>query len=610
MRSTGRPDRPGFAWLVVMTGCITGTALAQDTQLLWGDLHLHTSYSSDAYSTANRSVTPDMAYRYARGIPIVQAQTGIKIQIARPLDFLAVTDHAINMGIDAFARRSDEFLATTEGGRALLEQRAQAEEWLGGRGGGRGRGANPNAAAIQRDTHSAEFKSRVWEDEVAAAEANYVPGEFTTFVAWEWTSLVDQPLKNLHRCIITDADGVSGNRFIPFSNADSTRPEDLFEFLGDASERTGIDFIAIPHNSNLSGGLMFDTVDSDGRPIDAAYARERAVWEELVEITQAKGTSEVHPELAPTDEFAEFEIRRKLLAGQPTPASAGDYVRNALLRGISFQDSIGANPYKYGFVGATDNHTGTTTFDEDNFLGKLASDITLASRAAQQRPIFPAWEMSASGITGVWATENTRESIFAALKRKEVYATTGTRIQVRVFGGFAFDEADARAADLAGIGYARGVPMGGDLTGARRGQAPRLLIHAAMDPLSGNLDRVQVIKGWVDDSGESHERIYEAAWSGDRRPGADGKLPPVGNTVDLGTGLYRNTIGAPQLATVWEDPDFDPAQTAFYYVRVLEIPTPRHSLFDAIALGIDPAETGAAATIQERAYSSPIWYTP
>ena len=602
------------------------TAAAQETDLLWGDLHLHTNYSSDAYSTANRSVTPDMAYRYARGIPIVQAQTGIKIQISRPLDFLAVTDHAINMGIDAFARRSDEFLSTTEGGRALLERRAQTEEWLGGRGGGRGgrgaaaggrggarggRGAaDPVQQAIQRDTHSDEFKSRVWEDEVAAAEANYVPGEFTTFVAWEWTSLVDQPLKNLHRCIITDADGISGNSFIPFSNADSTRPEDLYGFLRDTSERTGIDFIAIPHNSNISGGLMFDVVDSDGRPIDAAYARERAVWEELVEITQTKGTSEVHPELTPTDEFAEFEIRRKLLAGQATPADAGDYVRNALLRGIAFQDSIGANPYKYGFVGATDNHTGTTTVDENEFLGKLASDIALESRAGAQRPIFPAWEMSASGITGVWATENTREAIFAALKRKEVYATTGTRIRLRVFGGFAFGEADAGAADLAAVGYSRGVPMGSDLTSAPRGEAPRLLIHAAMDPLSGNLDRIQVIKGWVDAAGESHERIYEAAWSDGRRLDAGGRLPPVGNTVDVATGLYENTIGAAQLATVWEDPDFDPGQTAFYYVRVLEIPTPRHSLYDALALGIDPAETGQPLTLQERAYSSPIWYTP
>ena len=309
--------------------------------------------------------------------------------------------------------------------------------------------------------------------------------------------------------------------------------------------------------------------------------------------------------------FAEFEIRRKLLAGAATVPAAADYVRSALLRGIAFQDSIGANPYKFGIVGATDNHTGTTTVDETDFLGKLAVDATLEMRyQPQPRPIFPAWEMSASGITGVWATENTREAIFAALKRKEVYATTGTRIQLRVFGGFSFESDDADADDVAAVGYAGGVPMGGDLTNAPRGDAPKLLIQAAMDPLSGNLDRIQVIKGWVDEAGEAHERVYDAAWSGERRLAADGGLPPVGNTVDLATGRYTNTIGAPQLRVVWEDPDFDRGQPAFYYVRVLEIPTPRHSLYDAIALGIDVAETGQAATLQERAYSSPIWYTP
>jgi hypothetical protein len=381
--------------------------------------------------------------------------------------------------------------------------------------------------------------------------------------------------------------------------------------LRETSERTGVDFIAIPHNSNISGGLMFDIVDSEGRPIDAAYARERAVWEQLVEITQTKGTSETAPEIAPTDEFAEHEIRRKLLAGAATVPAAGDYVRSALLRGIAFQQSIGANPYRFGIVGATDNHTGTTTVDESDFLGKLAVDATLQARyQPQPRPIFPAWEMSASGITGVWAAENTREAIFAALKRKEVYATTGTRIRLRVFGGFGFDADDAGADDVAAVGYAEGVAMGGDLTNAPRNEAPKFLIQALMDPLSGNLDRVQVVKGWVDEAGESHERVYDAAWSGNRALAPDGGLPPVGNTVDLATASYTNTIGAAELHVLWEDPDFDRDQPAFYYVRVLEIPTPRHSLYDAVALGIDVAETGQAATIQERAYSSPIWYTP
>ena len=604
--------RTALAGAVFGTLAFTTAADAQDvgsqTQLLWGDLHLHTNYSTDAYSTGNKSVTPDLAYRYARGMPILHPTTGHKIKISRPLDFLAVTDHAINMGLDPLMDRRDELLTATEGGRTLLERAANNPNWRGVMGGFGPPG--PETAAIRRDTSTDQIRSTVWSEEVAAAEANYVPGEFTTFVAWEWTAMGEGG-RNLHRCVITDADGLSGNTFIPLSNADTQRPEELYAYLRETKDRTGVDFIAIPHNSNISGGLMFNTVDSDGRPIDASYARERAVWEELVEITQAKGTSEAHPELSPTDEFAEHEIRRKLLIGTPTPADAGDYVRNALLRGIAFQDSIGANPYKYGFVGATDNHTGTSTVDEDDFLGKLAVDALATYRhEVRPPPIFPAWEMSASGLTGVWATENTRESIFAALKRKEVYATTGTRIRLRVFGGFSFEAADVNAADIAAPGYARGVPMGSDLTNAPSGQAPQLLIHAVMDPLRGSLDRVQVIKGWIDDDGMSHERIYDVAWEGGRRIGPDGKLPPVENTVDLETAQYDNSTGAPQLRALWQDPEFNPDELAFYYVRVLEIPTPRHTLYDAIALGIDVAETEHAATLQERAYSSPIWYTP
>lgn len=595
----------GIGPLIAIFGC--NAALGQPTELLWGDLHLHTNYSTDAYSTGNKSVTPDMAYRYARGMPILHPTTQRKIRISQPLDFLAVTDHAIGMGLDPLMDRTDELLTSTAGGRELLELRDNAPAWRGVMG---GIPPGPRGEQIRADAYSDRVRSSVWSEEIAAAEANYVPGEFTTLVAWEWTAMGEGG-RNLHRCVITDADMTNGNSFIPLSNADTQRPEDLYAFLRETSERTGVDFIAIPHNSNISGGLMFDTVDSDGRPIDAAYARERAVWEELVEITQTKGTSEVHPELAPTDEFAEFEIRRKLLIGTPTPADAGSYVRNALLRGIAFQDSIGANPYKYGFVGATDNHTGTVTVDETDFLGKLAVDAVTADRYnPEPRPIFPAWEMSASGLTGVWAEENTREAIFAALKRKEVYATTGTRIALRVFGGFRFAAGDAEAGDIAQIGYARGVPMGSDLTNAPRGEAPKLLIHAVMDPMSGSLDRVQVIKGWVDAAGDSHERIYDVAWSGNRQIGADGKVPAIANTVDVATGLYDNSVGATQLRAVWEDPDFDDEQLAFYYVRVLEIPTPRHSLYDAIALGIDVAETEHAATLQERAYSSPIWYTP
>jgi len=444
---------------------------------------------------------------------------------------------------------------------------------------------------------------------VDAAERNNEPGKFTAFAGWEWSSAPDW--KNLHRVIFSPSDAATLKKFIPFSSYESQKPEDLWQWLEKTEKETGVEFIAIPHNSNLSGGLMFDMVDSAGRPITAEYARTRMRWEPVMEVTQTKGTSEVRPELSPTDEFAEFEIRRKLLIGTPTPASKGDYARSALLRGLEIEQSAGANPYKFGMIGSTDSHTGFSSVEENNFLGKLAMDALPQERYRPSSPvIFPAWEMSASGIAGVWATANTREAIAAAFKRKEVYATTGPRISLRVFGGYSFSKIDASAKDIAKLGYGKGVPMGGDLWNAPKGKAPSLLIYAVKDPMSGNLDRIQVIKGWLDASGQTHEHVYNAAWAGGRKLSADGRLPAVGNTVDVQTAAYSNTIGTAQLATVWTDPDFHPAQRAFYYVRVLEIPTPRHQLYDAVALGIENKETHQPATIQERAYSSPIWYTP
>jgi hypothetical protein len=580
-------------------------AAAEDTHLYWGDVHLHSNYSVDAYGTGNTSVTPDMAYRYARGIPILHPTTHTKVQMRRPLDFLAVTDHAINLGMDVMLDEHDPALQATEWGREMIA-RHDKPDWHGFM---RNSPRGPDRAAMMKQVFSPEVRRTAWQVEIDAAEKNYVPGQFTTLIGWEWTAM--DAGKNLHRCVISNASGPAASKFIPLSNNESNRPEDLWSYLEKTSADTGIDFVAIPHNSNLSGGLMFNTVDSDGRPLTSQYARTRSRWEGLVEITQTKGTSEVAPEIAPTDEFAEFEIRRKLLAGMPTTPTAGDYVRSALLRGLRFERTLGANPYKLGIIGSTDNHVGMSSVQESDFMGKLAVDALPSERLKPSQPvIFPAWEMSASGRAAVWATANTREAIFAAFKRKEVYATTGTRIQLRFFGGFAFRPADAAAADLAAVGYRKGVPMGGDLTDPPKGQAPSFLVHAAMDPLSGNLDRIQIVKGWINAAGETHERVYDVAWSGDRKPGADGKVPAVGNTVDVRTATFTNTIGAPQLKTVWKDPDFDPAQAAFYYARVLEIPTPRHSLYDAVALGVDVSATREPASLQERAYSSPVWYTP
>ncbi len=610
-----------FRALLLSTSLIGATAIAApqsaaaadapETHLYWGDVHLHSSFSIDAYATGNKTVTPDLAYRFARGLPVVHPAYDKTIQIRRPLDFVSVTDHAIMLGTEQLLDKRDPRLISTPWGKKML---AIHEKGTGGVMGAQ-MGAKPaDRKAMMEQVFSPEIRQATWGAEIDAAEKNNIPGKFTAIIGWEWTSAPGG--KNLHRCVITNATAEQAREFIPYSNYESMRPEDLWAFLEKTKKATGVDFIAMPHNSNASGGLMFDVVDSDGRPISAEYARERMRWETEVEITQTKGTSEVRPELAPTDEFAEFEIWRRLLIGTPMPPSPHDYVRSALMEGIGFQHTIGANPYKFGIIGSTDSHTGLTSVQENNFQGAFATDATPASRLAEiqpdakQRFIFPAWTLGASGRAAAWATENTRQGIFDAFKRKEVYGTTGTRIMLRFFGGYNFRPRDANAKDIAKVGYSKGVPMGGDLTNAPKNKAPSFLIYAAKDPLSGNLDRVQVIKGWVDDKGETEQKIYNVAWSDGRKLDKDGNLPPVGNTVDEKTAEYTNTIGAAQLSAVWTDPDFKPGQLSFYYVRALEIPTPRHSLFDAIALDIPVSETKEPATLQERAYSSPIWYTP
>jgi hypothetical protein len=580
-----------------------GNLNAQGTQLLWGDTHLHTSNSLDAFQTGNFNADPDTAFRFAKGLPVLHSSLKVKVHILRPLDFLVVSDHAEQMALQAETIRGNPLIMATTWGKNL--QASLKQNPAGGM-----RGLSPaDVQQRNRDMETAAIRQSIWGKQVDAAERNNEPGKFTAFVGWEWT--VHPGGKNLHRVVFTTANAATARTFLPFTANDSQKPEDLWAFLERTKRETGAEFIAIPHNSNLSGGLMFDMVDSAGRPMTAEYARMRIRWEPVMEVTQMKGTSEVHPELSPNDEFAEFEIRRKLLGGAPTPSNKADYARSALLRGLEMEQSIGVNPYKFGMIGASDSHTGLSSVEETDYWGKLVVDSLPQDRYKPAAPvIFPAWEMSAGGIAGVWATANTREAIAAAFMRKEVYATTGPRITIRVFGGFSFVAANANARDIATVGYGKGIPMGGDLSNAPKGKAPSLLIHAVKDPISGNLDRVQVIKGWLDAAGQTHEHVYDVVWSGNRKIDAKGKLPAVGNTVDVKSAKYTNTIGAAQLATVWTDPDFNPSQRAFYYVRVIEIPTPRHSLYDAVALGIDVKETGQPATIQERAYSSPVWYTP
>jgi len=547
-----------------------GPLAAQERSLYWGDTHVHTSYSSDAYNFGTVTTDPDTAYRFARGLPVIHEGFGSRVRLDRPLDFLVVADHSPV-----------------------------------------GRGA-----PVEGDRNSRDFQTAAWSLYVDAAEQNNDPGTFSALIGWEWT--LTPGGNNLHRVVFTPTDAETAKRFMPLVARDAPRPEALWSWLEETSNRLGIDFVAIPHNSNLSNGLMFDMVDSDGRPISAEYARTRMRWEPMVEVLQAKGTSETHPFLSPEDEFANFEqFRFRLLGGRTTPEAA-NFARTALLRGLKFEEELGVNPYKFGLQGATDTHTGLSDSDEDLFAGRSPGQAGPAGGLVPAPPVNGrvredagiGWDSAAQGITGAWSTANTREDLTAAFKRKEVYATSGPRIQLRMFGGFEFDAEDANARDIAAVGYGGGVPMGGDLAQAPNDTPVSLLIHAVKDPVGANLDRVQVIKGWLDDEGETHERVYDVAWAG-ARTAVNGKVPAIGSTVDVARATYENSIGHAELSTVWMDPDFDPEERAFYYVRVLEIPTPRYSTYDAVALGLDPNQASdRPVAIQERAFSSPIWYTP
>jgi len=505
----------------------------------------------------NHSADPDTAYRWAKGLPVVDPYTQAKVQIERPLDFMILADHAESLG-----------------GQLGLE---------------------PDAA---------------WAHIIDAAERHYAPCSFTSFVGWEWSASADG--KNLHRVVFMRGGREQATQLEPFSSSDSSRPEDLWAWLEETSARVGTDFLAIPHDPSAGGGAMFAEVDSEGRPITAAYARTRMRWEPVVEVTQIEGDSETHPSLSPDDEFADFEMFSRASDGGDlaTKVSAGDYARSALLRGLAIDRAVGANPFEFGMIGSTGSHTGLASAEENNFWGATASSQVPENELAREAEGLPGDDLSAQGLAAVWAEENTRASIFAAFKRREVYATTGPRIRVRFFGGWDFNKKQAQSPDMVTSGYIFGHPMGSDLTKAPEGKAPGFLMYAVKDPEGANLDRIQIIKGWVDADGKTHEKVYDVAWSDKRERGPDGKVPPVGNTVNLATAKYRNDVGSAALRGFWSDPNFNPNERAFYYLRVLEIPTPRHSLYDAVARKVDPNKDRHPPTIQERAYTSPIWYTP
>ncbi len=599
----------GLVCLSVTTAAAQ-TADGEDSkQLLWGDTHLHTSYSFDAFLNGNLSADPDTAYRYAKGLPVIHPYNRTRVQINTPLDFLVVSDHAeffggirdiYNEGIQDEDPNIIERIAYWYNEKQIRDA-INAEEGPAYFSGLLPTRDDPVQAAARwtEDTEQAgvpgaDISARnAWQRMRDMAEQHYQPGTFSTLLGWEWSTIPGGA--NLHRVVMTDADGATAGQFMPFSSTQSPYPDDLWRWLEKTSAETGAGFVAIPHNSNISKGMMFSETTLRGEAMDTAYAELSRTWEPVVEVTQYKGDSETHPDLSPDDEFADFELYPWYIQqdrGQEYVAAAGDYARAGLRTGLSLGRSLGVNPFQFGMIGSTDSHTGLSAAEEPNFWGKMAYDSVPERKQNNAIAVGPTgWSMQAGGLAAVWAEENTREAILAAFKRREVYATTGPRIRLKF-----------HAATAAGS-----VPMGGDINGSQA--AITLHISAQKDPKSANLDRIQVIKGWLDSSGTSREQVYNVAWSGERQADAAGRLSAVGNTVDKATGGWDNSIGTPELSAAWQDPDFDPAQTAFYYVRVLQIPTPRHALLDAIALGLEEPTVGDSI-IQERAYSSPIWYNP
>lgn len=586
-------------------------------RLLWGDTHLHTNYSFDAFLNNNLTADPDTAYRFAKGQPVTHPYHRARVQLRTPLDFLVVSDHAEYLGglRDIYRNGLDPADAGPfDSIRNWYATRVIRRAIDAGEGAPLFVSVLPESEAPRQAARTFAQRasdqlpvdpavaSRAWREVAEAADAHYQPGRFSTFIGWEWSSIPGGA--NLHRVVVSDANVEQAVQFLPFASSDSPYPSDLWRWLAQTSARTGVDFVAIPHNSNISKGLMFDAVDLRGDAMNRAGAEQRRRWEPIVEVTQIKGDSETHPRLSPEDEFADFETYSYYIQQQPEPYDPrpGDYMRSGLRIGLELADQLGINPFAFGVIGSTDAHTGLASAEENNFWGKMATDSTPETK------INPAvaggargWTMSAAGLAAVWATDNTREAIMAALRRRETYATTGPRIRLQVFGGWDFAQADLDAPSPPGV------PMGGELANPPAARAPTLLIRAAKDPLGANLDRVQVVKGWLDPGDESREQVFNVAWSGQRALDGDGRLPAVGDTVDRSTGATADSIGAETLEVVWSDPQFDPAQAAFYYVRVLQIPTARHALLDALALGMSEPSVGASV-IQERAYSSPIWY--
>lgn len=580
---------------------------AYPRHVYWGDTHLHTNNSPDSYTYGNTALTAEAAYRFARGEKI-NSQFGIPVQLREPLDFLVVADHAEFLGVFRLLDAEDPAFLSTRLGKHWYEQI---------KAGNRGVVLKDFVSALRGKEWDFSVDRQtyvsIWNEVTALADRYNEPGRFTTFSGYEWTSMPGG--NNLHRVVMFKDSGEKVSRVLPFSAMQSDDPEDLWAFLSDYEADTGGEALAIPHNSNVSNGLMFAPNRLNGASLTKAYAELRSRWEPVLEVTQVKGDSETHPVLSPTDEFADFETwDQKNIDGsteKETWMLQYEYARSALKLGMQQQEKLGANPFKFGMIGSTDSHTSLATADDDNYFGKFPIERPTPERATgANAPFYDNWRLSASGYAAVWARENTRESIFAAIKRREVYATTGPRITLRFFAGWDFLPDDVYSPDFVRIGYQQGVPMGQDMVINKGGVAPRFMVMATKDPHGARLDRVQIIKGWIDESGESHEKIYDVALSDRRKLPAHGdKTEAVRNTVIVSEASYSNSVGAAELSAWWQDPDFNPRVPSFYYVRVLEIPTPRWTAYDARRFNLKlPAHIPMQQ--QERAYSSPIWYQP
>ena len=589
------------------------------TTVYWGDTHLHTGMSMDAGAFGAR-LKPVDAYRFARGEELTSS-TGLRVKLSRPLDFLVVADHSDNMGFFPRLYAGDPAMLADPTGKRWYDMVQE--------GGQKGVDAAVEIiVAFSQGTFPEGLKSlpgtpayrSAWEETIEAAEEYNDPGRFTAFIGYEWTSNTGG--NNLHRVVIYRDGADKASVMEPYTTIKplgSDNPRDLWKWMQSYVEKTGGELLAIGHNGNLSNGIMFPVIESfTGKRVDRTYAETRAKWEPLYEVTQIKGDGETHPFLSPNDEFADYETwdqgNLDLSVMKEDDMLQYEYARSALSIGLELEDKLGVNPYKFGMIGSTDSHTGLATAEEENFFGKHSGAEPNAKR--WEHPMakvgdaeYTGWSMVSSGYAAVWAAENTREAIFDAMRRKETYATTGSRMLVRFFGGWDFTAEDAQNRLPGAVGYMKGVPMGGDFPAAPAGKSPTFLVAALKDPLSGNLDRIQIVKVWLEGKDERMDKVYDVVWSGDRKPGRDGKLPAVGNTVDVANATWTNTIGAPELITVWTDPDFDAGQRAAYYARVIEIPTPRWTAYEAKRFGVRMPPEVPMVT-QERAYTSPIWYTP